>query len=185
MPSIGINAGIALAKRALGIRLDPYLSYNFLVEIDGIIAGGFSEVSGLSIQTEVERKMFGGDNNVEHKFIKGTKYTDLTLKHGLTDLDMLWSWYDDVTNGNIERKNGTIYLLDHSGIPSMWWDFIEAYPIRWDGPGFNASSSTVATESLVLTHHGLTKPKLSQAFSAIKGLATGSISISGGGGFSL
>ena len=116
MPIIGASAGIALAKRATGVRLDPYLGYNFLVEIEGIMAGGFTDVSGLSIQTEVERKTFGGENDREYTFIKGTKYTDLTLKHGLTDLDLLWNWYDNVTKGKIERKNGSIYLLDHSGL---------------------------------------------------------------------
>lgn len=171
MPVIGASAGIAIAKRITGVRLDPYTAYNFLVEIEGIIAGGFSEVSGLSIQTEVESKKFGGENDREYKFIKGTKYSDLTLKHGLTDLDLLWNWYDDVIKGTIERKNGSIYLLDHSGIPAMWWDFYEACPVKWDGPTFNASSGAVATESLVLTHGGLSKPKASQVLSAVRGIA--------------
>lgn len=174
MPIIGASAGIALAKRATGVRLDPYAGYNFLVEIEGIMAGGFTDVSGLSIQTEVERKTFGGENDREYTFIKGTKYTDLTLKHGLTDLDLLWNWYDNVTKGKIERKNGSIYLLDHSGLPAMWWDFYEAYPIKWDGPTFNASSNTVATETLLLTHNGLSKPKASQALSAVRGVASAS-----------
>jgi phage tail-like protein len=130
MPVLGLSAGLAAAKGSLGIRTDPYAAYNFLVEIEGILAGGFMEVSGLSIVTEVESKMFGGENAIEYKFITGTKYTDLTLKHGLTDLDLLWSWYDKVIKGKIERKNGSIYLLDHSGLPAMWWDFYEAYQYR-------------------------------------------------------
>lgn len=170
MPVIGLSAGFAIAKRALGIRMDPYSAYNFLVEIEGILAGGFTDVSGLTIDTEVEHKRFGGENDKQYTFIKGTKYTDLTLKHGLTDLDILWSWYDEVIKGKINRKNGSIYLIDDSGIPAMWWDFYEACPIKWDGPTFNASSNNVATESLVLTHHGLTKPKASQVVSALKGL---------------
>jgi len=171
MAVIGISTGIALAKRVTGMRLDPYLAYNFVVEIDGIIVGGFTEVSGLNIETDVEKKRFGGENDREYIFIKGTKYTDLTLKHGLTDLDLLWSWYDDVIKGKIKRKNGSIYLLDHAGLPAMWWDFYEAYPIKWTGPTFNAANSTVATETLVLTHNGLTKPKASQVLSAIRGVA--------------
>lgn len=172
MPVIGTGAGMALAQKFLGIRFDPYAAYNFLVEIQGIIAGGFSEVSGLSINTEVEKKMFGGVNDREFTFIKGTKYTDLTLKHGITDLDLLWIWYDNVIKGKIERQNGSIYLLDHQGLPAMWWDFYEAYPIKWDGPTFNAANSTVATETLVLTHNGLSKPKGSTALSAIRGVAS-------------
>lgn len=140
-----------------GKRKDPYSAYNFLVEIDGITAGGFTDVSGLTIETTVDRKMFGGENDIEYKFITGTKYTDLTLKHGLTDLDILWSWYEEVINGRITRKNGTIYLRDHSGQTVMGWDFLRAFPIKWEGPAFNASSNTVAAETLVLTYQELKK----------------------------
>ncbi len=143
----------------VGIRKDPYAAYNFLVEIQGILAGGFTEVSGLNIETVVDRRMFGGRNDVEYKFITGIKYTDLTLKRGLVDLDLLWNWYDEVTKGKIQRRIGTIYLRDHSGLPVMRWDFINAYPIKWDGPTLNASSTTVATETLVLTHEGLSRAK--------------------------
>lgn len=173
MPVVGINVAFSAAKKVLGARLDPYSAYNFLVEIDGIIAGGFTDVSGLSIEINfTEPRRFGGENNIEYKFITGVKYTDITLKHGLTDLDVLWNWYEDVINGKIDRKNGSIYLLDHSGIPAMWWDFYEAYPIKWEGPAFNASGNAVATETLVLTHKGLTKPKSSQIVSALRGVAS-------------
>lgn len=159
MPVIGWSTALSLWQKTMGSRLDPYFAHRFLVEIEGIIAGGFTDVSGLTIETSVERKMFGGENNIEYKFITGTKYTDLVLKHGLTDHDLIWTWYEDVTNGNIKRRSGTIYLLDSKGMPAMWWDFFEAYPIKWEGPVFNAAQNTVATESLTLTHRGLTKLK--------------------------
>ncbi len=165
MPGL-YNAGFTVAKRMLGVRLDPFSGYNFLVEIDGIIAGGFSEISGMNMETEVERRTFGGENNIEYKFVTRSKCSDLTLKHGLTALDLLWDWYSDVTQGKIVRRNGSIYLLDHLGVPAMWWDFTEAYPIKWEGPNLNAESNDVAFESLVITHHGLSKPRASQIVSA-------------------
>lgn len=177
MTVIGANAGLSLLQKAAGIRTDPYIAHNFLVEIEGIIAGGFTDVSGLTVETTVDRKMFGGENDIEYKFITATKYTDLTLKHGLTDLDLLWGWYEDVTNGIIKRRSGTIYLLDHAGLPAMWWDFLDAYPIKWDGPVFNAATNTVATESLTLTHQGLRKPKVSKIVSAIRGSASASLDL--------
>ena len=33
-------------------RKDPYMAFNFVVEIEGLTVGGFSEVSGLQIETE-------------------------------------------------------------------------------------------------------------------------------------
>ena len=172
MASIGINVGIALAGRSLGVRLDPYCAFNFLVEIEGIIAGGFSEVSGLEISTEVERFHEGGVNDRLHILPKTTSQSDLTLKTGQTDLDLLWNWYADVVAGKVERKNGSIYMLDAQRLPAMWWDFVEAYPIKWSGPAFNASGNSVAFESLTLAHHGLNKPAMSQALSAIRGVAS-------------
>jgi phage tail-like protein len=142
-------------------RYDPYLAFNFWVEIDGIQVGGFTEVSGLTIEVEVQKKKFGGLNDTEFSFITGTKYTNLTLKHGLiTDKDFLWDWIDNVIKGKVVRKDGTIYLRNHDNLKSqndMGWDFFGAYPIKWDGPALNAASNTVATETLVLTHQKLTR----------------------------
>ncbi len=38
----------------VGKRTDPYLSFNFLVEIEGVVTGGFSEVTGLQAETEIK-----------------------------------------------------------------------------------------------------------------------------------
>lgn len=172
MPAFGINAAFTVAGKALGARLDPYGAYNFLVEIEGIIAGGFTSVSGMDITTEVESIREGGVNDFVHKLPKWTTQADIILAKGQTDLDLLWNWYADVIAGKVERKNGSIYLLDNQGLPAMWWDFIEAYPIKWSGPRLDADKSLVAVESLTLTHHGLTKPVMSQALSAIRGAAS-------------
>ncbi len=172
MPTLGVNAAVTLGGKALGVRLDPYGAFNFLVEIEGIIAGGFSEVSGLDITTDVDTIREGGVNDHVHKLPKWSTQADLILKKGQTDLDLLWSWYGDVIAGKVERKNGSIYLLDAQGLPAMWWDFVDAYPVKWSGPSLNAASGTIAFEALTLAHHGLVKPAASQALSAARGVAT-------------
>jgi phage tail-like protein len=140
-----------------GKRSDPYSAYKFKVEIEGIIAAGFTDVSGLTIETEVETIKEGGVNNYEYKLPKFTKYSNITLKRGLIDLK-LWDWYQTVISGKFKRKSGTIYLLDHSGNKTLdYYDFYEAYPIKWEGPTFNAKNSTVASETLVLAHKHLIK----------------------------
>lgn len=136
-------------------RLDPYAAYNFRIEIEGLIAGGFSEVSGLNIETEVELIKEGGANDIEYKLPKGTKYSNITLKRGITDFDLIWRWYDDVINGKIKRKDGLIFLCNQTGSPMVTWGFVDAYPIKLDGPTLNATTNTIATETLTLAHHGL------------------------------
>jgi phage tail-like protein len=140
-------------------RIDPYTGFNFLVEIEGLVIGGFSEVTGLAVETTVEEYQEGGQNGYVHKLPGPSRHPqNLVLKRGLTDLETLWSWHQDVASGRIERRNGTIYLLDREGSPVLWWDFKEAYPVRWTGPDLRADSSTVAVETVELAHRGLAKP---------------------------
>ena len=140
-------------------KQDPYTSFNFLVEIEGIISAGFSDISGLKIETEVEEFREGGVNNYVHKLPKLTKYGNLTLKHGMTDQDKLWNWYKDVIRGKINRTNVTIFLQDITGKTLMHWEFSNAYPVKWTGPELKADSNTVAFETLELAHNGLARQK--------------------------
>jgi phage tail-like protein len=171
MTSLGMNAAFAAATNLLGVRNDPYMSFNFLVEIEGLLVGGFSEVTGLQIETVIETYREGGLNEYEHKLAGPTRYpSNLILKHGLTDIESLWSWHQDVIRGQIERKNGTIYLLDRQRLPAMWWDFTGGYPVKWSGPDFRAESNTVAVETVELVHQGISKPTLSSLVSAARGV---------------
>ena len=54
MPGIGANIGVSIAARITGLRLDPYQASNFVIEIEGLLVGGFSECSGLEVEVEVE-----------------------------------------------------------------------------------------------------------------------------------
>ena len=141
-----------------GIRRDPFLVFNFHVEIEGLIVGGFSEVSGLQIETVVETYREGGLNDYEHKFSGPTRYpSNLILKHGLTYIDFMWSWHTEVRQNIFRRRNGTILLLDISGLPAAVWNFRDAYPIKWTGPELKADGNTVAFESIELVHRGITR----------------------------
>ena len=142
---------------ATGERKDPYLGYRFLVEIEGLVVSGFSEVSGLQAETEVEEYREGGVNEHTHKLPKGTKYTNLILKRGITDSNELWKWHQDVIEGRIQRRSGSIILLDQTGEEKWRWNFIGAYPIKWTGPDFKADSSAAAIETLEFVHNGISK----------------------------
>ncbi len=144
-----------------GIRLDPYPAYNFWVEIDGLWVGSFAEVTGLQSEVEVKEYREGGLNDYVHTFRGPTKYTSrLVLKRGMTIFsELLWGWYQDVTEGKLERRNGSIVLLSAGGIPVRMWNFMGAYPMRWIGPSLRANSNELAIETLELAHQGI-KPWL-------------------------
>jgi len=136
---------------------DPYLNFRFLLEIEGLIRGGFSDVSGLQAETETEDYQEGGVNSFVHKLLKGTKYPNLILKRGITNSDVLWEWHQDIVNGKIEPKNIFIITLDYEGQEKLQWKFKEAYPVKWTGPEFKADGNNVAIETLELVHSGIQK----------------------------
>lgn len=162
MTTLGLNYASLAAANALGIRVDPQVAFNFVVEIEGLIVGGFAEISGLQVETEVYEYREGGQNRFVHKLPGPTRYPqNLVLKRGLTSIPTLWLWHQDVIRGDVDRRNGTIYLLNRQGILVMWWDFLRAYPVRWNGPEFRADSNTVAFETVELAHEGISRPLLS------------------------
>lgn len=138
------------------IRKDPYLAYNFLVEIEGIEAGGFSDVSGLRTEMEVHDYREGGQNEYIHKLPGPIRYpSNLTLKRGLADLDLLWTWYHSIMQGFVSRQNITVLLLNSVREPKRAWSFAGAYPVRWVGPELRGGRAEVAVETLEFVHHGL------------------------------
>lgn len=170
--NLGLNAALSAATNLLGIRNDPYMAFNFLLEIEGLIVGGFSDVTGLQVETEVQDYREGGLNEYIHKLPGPARYPqNLTLKRGLTDIETLWSWHQDVVEGIIERKNGSLYLLDRQRLPVMWWNFLDAYPVKWTGPEFRAGNAAVAVETVELVHQGIVKPTESSLLSAARGIA--------------
>ena len=139
---------------AVADRKDPYQSFNFLVEIAGLIVGGFSEVSGIQAETEFEEFREGGINDFVHKLPKVTKYPNVTLKRGMTDSPVLWAWHQAVVNGKVVRLPIFVILLDSQGDEAWRWCFIDAYPVKWTGPELKADTGAVAIESLELAHNG-------------------------------
>lgn len=137
---------------ATGKRVDPYRNFSFLVEIDGITQAGFSDCSGFGASTDPIEYREGGETKTVRKLPGLTKYTNITLKWGLTDSKELYNWYRDVVNGKIERKSGSIILLDLEGNEKVRWNFFEAWPTKWDGPDFTAKGNDVAIETLELAH---------------------------------
>ena len=137
---------------ATGQRVDPYRNFSFLVEIDGITHAGFSDSSGFGASTDPIEYREGGETKTVRKLPGLTKYTNITLKWGLTDSRELYDWYKDVVNGKIERKSGSIILLDLEGNEAVRWNFFDAWPTKWDGPDFTAKGNDVAIETLELSH---------------------------------
>ena len=137
---------------------DPYLGFSFRVEITGVEVGGFSEVSGLQVEIQTEDYQEGGMNEYTHKLAGPARYpSNLVLKRGLIDSDVLWQWQRDVVEGRVIRRNGSIVLMNGAGEEKWRWNFTDAYPVKWNGPDLRGASADVALETLELAHRGITK----------------------------
>lgn len=141
---------------ATGMRNDPYRSFNFRVEIDGITVASFSEVSGLTAEGDPVDYREGDEKfNWSRKLVGLRKFSNITLKRGYTQNKELWVWYRSVANGTVERKNGSIVLMDEARNDVMRWNFRNAWINKIDAPSFNASGNEVAIESAELVHEGV------------------------------
>lgn len=128
----------------------PYSQLNFLLEIDGIVSAGFSEVSGIAMESDIIEYREGSDPTHVRKMPGLSKYANITLKRGFTDNTELADWRGTVTSGVTERKDGAIILLDEAGQPALRWNFTNAWPSKLEGATMNATANEAAIETVEL-----------------------------------
>lgn len=144
-----------------GERVDPFFDFRFKVELDELIVGGFSQVQGLEMELGTEEYEEGGVNQYTHVLPTRVTYPNITLQRGITESEELWEWVTASLYGTAKRKNGRIILLDSTGEEMKGWEFLQGYPVRWEGPEFTADQGDVAIETLEIAHHGLRKHDVS------------------------
>lgn len=140
---------------ATGEILDPFNSYNFLVEIDGITRAAFRECTGFGSNIDIIEYRQGGENTTMRKLPGMTKYDNIQLMWGITDDRELYDWHRRIVRGAVERKNGSIVLLNNRGDEVARWNFVRAWPAMYNGPDLNAEGTDVAIEKLELAHEGV------------------------------
>jgi phage tail-like protein len=135
-------------------RPDPFRSFSFRVELDGVILGGFSEVSGLS--TAINPVGIHAETRppATTRRLPGLRKSGaLTLKRGIANREVLLDWRSGSTTG---RRPATIVLLDAGRRPVTRWHVANAWIHKMESPDLNAAAREVAIETLELGHEGLT-----------------------------
>ena len=141
-----------------GGRSDPLVSYHFHVEIDGITQAQFRECGGLGSESQVvEYKEAVKGVTVIRKQPGAIKWSDITLKRGVSDVMELWQWRKQVEQGKVDesRKNGSIVLYDQANKEIARWNFKDGWPSKLSGPQVKADGNEVAIEELTITHEGM------------------------------
>ena len=131
-----------------------YGSYHFLLEIQGVIndnrviVGGFKSVSGMDSETEIIEFKQGNDLIVRKKPGR-TTYSNIVLERGYTATDDLWQWRKNIEDGKIDRRAGSIIILDQDGQTEVArYNFYEGWPTKWNVPELDSDSSSMAIEKI-------------------------------------
>jgi phage tail-like protein len=137
---------------------DPYRAYNFKLVIQGVSEGHFTECSGLGVKVDSIKYREAGNNQVIRHIPGQVDYSAVTLRYGVTNSHDLWDWLMTAVNGQVERKNVSVLLLDSQGVAEVVrWDLINAWPSEWQGAGLNALNHEVAIESLTLVYETISR----------------------------
>ena len=134
---------------------DPAPSYRFYLEIGAKKEAVFTEVSGLNLEMDVHEYAEGGHNDYIHRLPGRTRVGNLMLKRGMSVSREFFNWYVQLASGKIVRRNVSVVMYNVGGEELFRWNFVNAYPVRWLGPQFSATSGSMAIETLELAHDGL------------------------------
>jgi phage tail-like protein len=134
----------------------PLPKFHFLVEWAGTRIG-FTEITGLSMETEVIEYREG--NSPEYNKIKMPglrKFGNITMKRGTFSGDNdYYKWFDTVKLNTIERRNITITLLNENHEPVVAWKIKNAWPVKIQSPDLKSDANETAIESIEVAHEGM------------------------------
>jgi len=135
----------------------PLVKFHFQVEWGGTNIG-FTEVSGLDVETEVVEYRAGSNKEYSKLKMPGMqKFGNITLKRGTFKSDNeYFQWWNTVKLNTIERRDVTISLLNEEHSPVVVWKVKNAWPTKIQSTDLKADGNEVAIESIELAHEGIT-----------------------------
>ncbi|SHI62434.1 conserved hypothetical phage tail region protein [Tangfeifania diversioriginum] len=135
----------------------PLVKFHFQVEWGGTKIG-FTEVSGLDVESEVVEYREGASPEFSKIKMPGMqKFSNITLKRGTFATDNeYFNWWNTVKLNTIERRDITISLLNEEHEPVVTWKVKNAWPAKIQSTDLKADGNEVAIESMEIVHEGLT-----------------------------
>jgi len=134
----------------------PLPKFHFEVNWGGTKIG-FTEVSGMEVETEVIEYREGTSKEYSKLKMPGMrKYNNITLKRGTFKADNeFFDWFNEVKLNTITRRDITISLLDEEHSPVVVWKVKNAWPSKVTSTDLKADGNETAIESMELIHEGL------------------------------
>ena len=141
----------------------PLVGFYFNVEFLGLDHATdndirFQEVAGLSSEIGTEELKEGGENRFSHKLPMPAKYPNLTLKRGvITDTGLIQWFTDAVENFIFKPLTIKVSLLNEIGQPTLTWNFVNAYPVKWTVSSLDAKKNEVLVDTIELAYQYFTR----------------------------
>ncbi len=135
----------------------PIPKFHFQVEWGGSKIG-FTEVSGLDVESEViEYRDGASPEYVKTKMPGMQKFSNITMKRGTFQSDNeFYDWWNTVALNTIERRDLTISLLNENHEPVVVWKVKNAWPAKVQSTDLKSDGNETAIESIEVAHEGLT-----------------------------
>ncbi len=144
-------------------REDPLVGFHFAVDIQGKVAGFFTECSGLGSEHEVIEHKVVTEKGMEviMKIPGRLKWENITLKRGITSVMDIWDWRKEVEDGNVDkaRRDGSVIMFDQTLKEIARWNFERGWPLKVTGPQPKADSNEIGVEELTITHEYIRRVK--------------------------
>jgi phage tail-like protein len=138
-------------------RQDPLRNFRFRVEIDGLVAAGFSEVLIGATTVDVIDYREGTEPNHVRKLPGLHTFANITLKRGVTASLELFNWHKEILQGQTSqaRRNVAIIVADESGTDQVRFTVREAWPAKYDVSDLSGKGNEVLIELLELANEGI------------------------------
>ena len=129
----------------------PFRTFNFRVEIDGIAEAQFAEVVVPDAEIAVVEYREGADPTSATRKLPGrVRYGNIVLKRGIAADLSLYQWFRALAEGDFQPRNASIVLLDAQRQPVRRWLARDTWPTKYAGPTLNAKNNEVAIETMEL-----------------------------------
>jgi phage tail-like protein len=153
-----LGALLVLARGLLGgpvqfdLSTDTSGTYNFQVALPGVsvLNTEFVSVSGV-VSTSEEIEFMHGTDPYVRKTAGRVTYEPITLVRVYKGVDDFYAWRLAVENGNVERRDVTITLMNSAFQPVRAMTLEGAWPSKWEMPDLDALSSGPPQERITLT----------------------------------
>ncbi len=143
-------------------REDPLVAFKFGLEIEGKLSGYFTTVGGIGSESEVvEHKVTNPETGetLIQKIPGRLKWTDVSLKRGVTSNVDVWTWRQMVVEGKVDeaRTNCSIVAYNQMNEEIARWNLDSAWPSKVSGPEMDSGSTNYMVEEITIVHEGLSR----------------------------